>query len=78
MGLSLFGLLQPLLERGPVPLTLDDTLARKRGLKVFGAGVHHDPLDSSRKYAVTRWGHRWVVLAVRVQLPCIPGRFFSW
>lgn len=77
LGLALFGLLQPLLQKGPVPLTLDDTLARKRGLKVFGAGMHHDPLASSRKYAVTSWGHSWVVLAVRVQLPCIPGRFFS-
>ena len=77
LGLALFGLLQPLLETGPVPLTLDDTLARRRGLKVFGAGMHHDPLASSRKYTVTSWGHSWVMLAVRVQLPCIPGRFFS-
>jgi hypothetical protein len=77
LGLALFGLLRPLLDSGPVPLTLDDTLARKRGLKVFGAGMHHDPLASSRKYAVTSWGHSWVVLAVRVQVPCIPGRFFS-
>ncbi len=77
LGLALFGLLQPLLETRPVALTLDDTLAHKRGLKVFGAGMHHDPLASSRKYTVTSWGHRWVVLAVRVQLPCIPGRFFS-
>lgn len=77
LGLALFGLLGPLLASGPVPLALDDTLARKRGLKVYGAGMHHDPLASSRKHAVTSWGHSWVVLAVRVQLPCIPGRFFS-
>ena len=77
VGLSLFELLRPLLALGPVPLTLDDTLARKRGLKVFGVGMHHDPLASSRKYAVTSWGHSWVVLAVRVQVPCCPGRFFS-
>jgi DDE superfamily endonuclease len=77
LGLALFHLMGPLLEPGSVPLTLDDTLARKRGLKVFGAGMHHDPLASSRHYAVTSWGHSWVVLAVRVQLRCIPGRFFS-
>lgn len=77
LGLALFELLRPLLAEGPVPLTLDDTLARKRGLKMFGVGMHHDPLASSRKYAVTSWGHSWVVLAVRVQLPCCPGRFFS-
>lgn len=77
LGLALFGLLRSLLNWGPIPLTLDDTLARKRGLKVFGAGMHHDPLASSRKYTVTSWGHSWVVLAVRVQVPCIPGRYFS-
>src|SRR5690242_3352623 len=77
LGLALFHLIVPLLKPGPVPLTLDDTLARKRGLKVFGACMHHDPLASSRKYAVPTWGHSWVVLAVRVQRPCIPGRFFS-
>lgn len=77
LGLALFSLAKPLLEPGAVPLTLDDTLARKRGVKVFGAGMHHDPLASSRQRAVLSWGHSWVVLAVRVQLPCVPGRFFS-
>jgi hypothetical protein len=47
LGLALFHLIVPLLAPGPVPLTLDDTLARKRGLKVFGAGMHHDPLARS-------------------------------
>ncbi|EAU66557.1 transposase [Stigmatella aurantiaca] len=75
VGLALVRLALPLLGEGPVPL--DDTLARKRGLKVFGAGMHHDPLASSRRYAVTSWGHSWVGLAVRVQVPCCPGRFFS-
>ncbi|MCI0570092.1 MAG: transposase [Myxococcaceae bacterium] len=77
LGLALFRIVSSLLADGPVSLTLDDTLARKRGLKVYGAGMHHDPLASSRKLAVTSWGHSWVVLAVRVELACIPGRFFS-
>ena len=79
LGLALFRLMQSLLlaAETPVALTLDDTLARKRGLKVFGTGMHHDPLASSRKYSVTSWGHSWVVLAVRVQVPCCPGRYFS-
>ncbi|HYO69860.1 MAG TPA: transposase [Archangium sp.] len=77
LGLALFALARPLLEPGAVPLTLDDTLARKRGVKMFGTGMHHDPLASSRQCAVMSWGHCWVVLAVRVQLPCVPGRYFS-
>jgi hypothetical protein len=75
--LGLVRLALPLLGAVPVPLRLDDTLTRKRGPEVFGAGMHHDPVASSRRYAVTSWGHSWVVVAVRVQVPCCPGRFFS-
>jgi hypothetical protein len=32
---------------------VDDTPAGKRGLKTFGAGMHHDPLLSSRGHTVT-------------------------
>ena len=31
-----------------IMLAADDTLCRKRGLLLFGAGMHHDPLISSR------------------------------
>jgi hypothetical protein len=77
LGLGLFGLVQPWLDGEVVKLTVDDTLARKRGLKVFGAGMHHDPLLSTRKKAVLNWGHSWVVLAVVVRLPFCPDRVFS-
>ena len=70
LGLVIFGLLiLPLAGVGLVLLGLDDTLARKRGLKVFGVGMHHDPLLSTRKTAITNWGHCWVVLAVVCKLP---------
>ena len=36
---------------------LDDTLARKRSLKVFGTGMHQDPLLSSRGKVITHGGH---------------------
>jgi SRSO17 transposase len=77
VGLVVFRLITPLLEPGAVKLTLDDTLARKRGKKVFGVGMHHDPILSTRSLAVTSWGHNWVVLAVVVALPFCPGRVFS-
>ncbi len=63
--------------RAVVMLSIDDTLARKRGLKMFGRGMHHDPLLSSRGYKVTNWGHNWVVLAVIVELPFRPGHYYS-
>jgi hypothetical protein len=75
VGLALFELMQPFLGN-VVMLGLDDTLARKRGLKVFGAGMHHDPLLSSRSKAITNWGHSWVVLGVIVELPFRRGHFY--
>ena len=61
---------------GPVLLAIDDTLARKRGLKIFGVGMHHDPPISTRKVALTNWGHSWVVLGVIVRFPFCADRFF--
>ena len=77
LGLLVFVLLTALLPEGTVHLTLDDTGAHKRGLKVYGAGMNHDPQLSTRKKPVLTWGHNWVVLAVIVRLPCCPGRVFS-
>lgn len=77
LGLIVFGLLTWLLPAGTVKLTLDDTLSHKRGLKMFGVGMHHDPIRSTRSHKVTSWGLDWVTLAVVVALPCCPGRVFS-
>lgn len=76
LGLAIFDLIVPWLGQGPIMLGLDDTLARKRGLKVYGVGMHHDPLISTRKVALTNWGHSWVILGVIVRLPFSPKRFF--
>jgi hypothetical protein len=77
LGLIVFLLLKELLPEGTVQLSLDDTEAHKRGRKVYGVGMHHDPQLSTRKQPVLTWGHSWVVLAVVVSLPCCPGRVFS-
>lgn len=75
VGLAVFDLIRPFLGE-VVLLALDDTLARKRGLKMFGCGMHHDPLLSTRKKAVLNWGHSWVVLGVIVELPFRPGHYY--
>jgi hypothetical protein len=75
LGLVLFALIFPLLD-GLVVLGIDDTLARKRGLKVYGVGMHHDPLLSTRRTTLTHWGHCWVVLGVICKLPFCGERFF--
>lgn len=75
VGLAVLDLMQPFLG-DMVMLALDDTLARKRGLKMFGCGMHHDPLLSSRSKTITNWGHSWVVLGVIVELPFRSGHSF--
>lgn len=77
LGLIVFNLVEPQLAEGQIFLALDDTLARKRGLKVFGAGMHHDPLISTRKTALMNWGHSWIVLAVIVRFRRWPERAFA-
>lgn len=76
LGLAVFQLIASRLEAGPVLLAIDDTLARKRGLKMFGVGMHHDPLISSRGKVLVNWGHDWVVLGVIVRLPLCDKRCF--
>lgn len=74
-GLALFDLLPVGLD-GVVFLAVDDTLARKRGLKTFGVGMHLDPLISSRGKALVNWGHSWMVLGVLIRFPLWPQRWF--
>jgi DDE superfamily endonuclease len=63
---------------GVIVLALDDTLCRKRGLNLFGAGMHHDPLLSSKKVKLVSWGHVWVVVTLVVSLPAwAPSKIFS-
>lgn len=75
LGMALFQLVEPLLGDDTVFLVVDDTLARKRGRKIFGAGWHHDPMLKNVK-ANTSWGHSWVVLGVVVRFPFYPARTF--
>ncbi len=74
--MAVFRLILAWLGDGPVRLALDDTLARKRGLKIHGVGMHHAPLLSTRKLALTDWGHSWVILRVIVRLPFRPDHAF--
>ena len=63
---------------GVIMLAGDDTLCRKRGLGLFGAGMHHDPLISSRAMKLVSWGHDWVNLCLIVANPWwAPGKVFA-
>lgn len=45
---TLLSLLTPLLDTRWVEVLVDDTLAPKKGLHVFGAGMHVEPVSSTR------------------------------
>jgi hypothetical protein len=78
LGLAILRLALALHPKGrPIFVSLDDTLARKRGRRIFGVGMHHDPLLSSRKNAVLNRGHSWVVLGVVLELPFAKGLAYS-
>jgi hypothetical protein len=69
-SMSLAKLVMMILAPGATLLwAVDDTLCRKRGLTLYGAGMHYDPLISSRPKALVSWGHDWVVLCLIVVHP---------
>lgn len=75
LGLPFSDLVEPWLG-DVIMLGVDDTLARKRGLKIFGVGMHHDPLRSTRSRPITSWGLSWVSLGVIVRLPFRPDHSY--
>jgi hypothetical protein len=69
-SMSLAKLVVTILAPGATLLwAVDDTLCRKRGLTLYGAGMHYDPLISSRAKSLVSWGHDWVVLCLIVVHP---------
>jgi hypothetical protein len=69
---------------------VDDTLGRKTGRHIWGAGMpdgpylqgigpfgHHDPLRSTPSHPVFSFGHSWAALAIIVPLPFVSHRRFA-
>ena len=52
----------------PLVVPIDDTLAKRRGQKVFGCFWHHDATANSRTGSVA-WGNNWVTAGINVKLP---------
>lgn len=69
------GVLKWIPEDQPVPVAADDTVAQHRGPKVYGKAKHRDGVRSSHSMTVWKWGHKWVVLAIVVQLPFTTKRW---
>ena len=52
----------------PLVVPIDDTLAKRRGRKVFGCFWHHDATANSSKGSLA-WGNNWVTAGINVKLP---------
>ena len=56
----------------------DEILCRKRGLGIFGTGMLHNQLSSSKSKKICHWGHDWVDLWIVVANPWwAPSKVFS-
>ena len=60
-----------------VLLGMDDTLCRKTGRHIWGAGMHHDPLRSTSARPAFAFGHSWVVLSIHIALPFLTNRLIA-
>jgi len=59
---------------------IDDTLCKRSGPHIWGGGMHHDALASNYgrntskgRHVAFAFGHSWVILALWVPLPWLPG-----
>ena len=53
---------------GCIRLAGDETVDGHRGKKVYGKARHRDAVRSSHSRTVYRYGHKWVVLAILIEL----------
>lgn len=56
----------------PIVLVVDDSLFKRTGRKVHGAGWRYDASAAGRRR--TAWGNTWVVVSVLVELPMVAHR----
>jgi hypothetical protein len=61
-----------ILPDAPIRLVADDSLFKRTGRKIHGAGWRYDPTATGRTR--TAWGNTWVVVGVLVALPLVPHR----
>ena len=54
---------------GPIILGLDDTIERRRGVKIKAKGIYRDPVRSSHSHFVKASGLRWLSLMLLTPIP---------
>lgn len=56
-------------SEGIVKICGDETVDGHRGKNVYGKARHRDAVRSSHSHTVYRYGHKWIVLSILVELP---------
>ena len=76
LGKLLFLRLLRFIKEKRLTALLDDTLCRRTGPYIWGAGMHHDAVASTygrnaglKRHVAFAFGHSWVILALWVPLP---------
>jgi hypothetical protein len=77
LGYGVFRLLLPFCSQVLVG-AVDDTLARKSGRHIWGAGMHHDPLRSTQARPFFAFGHNWVVFSLHLSFPFAPQKIWAF
>ena len=77
LGRCVFQLLFPFCDE-ILLAAVDDTLARKSGRHIWGAGMHHDPLRSTPNRPFFAFGHNFVVFSLQVSLPFAPHKCWAF
>ena len=62
-------LVQTFVPSGPIICGLDDTIERRRGVKIKAKGIYRDPVRSSHGHFVKASGLRWLSLMLLVPIP---------
>lgn len=81
LGQVVFELMLPFVQGLVLLVAADDTLCRRTGPQIFGAGMHHDAVRSTygsrvggKRHVAFSFGHSWVILSLWVPLPWNPAR----
>ena len=62
-------LVETFVPTGPILCGLDDTIERRRGVKIKAKGIYRDPVRSSHGHFVKASGLRWLSLMLLAPIP---------
>ena len=56
-------------DNAPIVVGIDETIERRRGVKIAAKGIYRDPVRSRKDFFVKTSGQRWVSMMLLVPIP---------